>query len=62
MAKENYEHCNELIRVINEHDTITVLQLSSEFKYYMRIRNHNIRENLAIEYNNFSKYCSRWQK
>ena len=58
--EENCEHCNELIRVVNEHKTITVLQLSHHFEYY--VRNHDIRENLTIpEYNRFSKMLSPWQ-
>ena len=59
--KKNCEHCNELIRVVNEHDSIKVLQLSHQFEYYMR--NHDtIRESLTIpEYDRSSKCLSRWQ-
>ena len=59
-VKENCDCCNELIRVVNEHDSIKVLQLSHQFEYYRR--NHTIRESLAIpEYDRSSKCRSRWQ-
>ena len=58
--KKNCEHCNELIRVVNEHDSIKVFQLSHQFEYYMR--NHTIRESLTIpEYDRSSELLSRWQ-
>ena len=46
--KVNCEHCNELINVVNEHNTIRLLQLSSSFKEF--VGNCNIHDCLNIEY------------
>ena len=46
--KVNYEHCNELINVVNEHNTIRLLWLSSSFKEF--VGNCNIRDCLNIKY------------
>ena len=50
-VKNNCEHCDELIRVVNEHNTISLLRLSSKFEEF--VRKHDIRENLNIEYFNY---------
>ena len=48
-SEYDYEYFNELIRVANEHNTISLLKLDNFFEEF--IQNHNIRSSLTIHTN-----------
>ena len=47
LGKDDCDHYNELIRVVNKHTAVTNLKLTRDFKEF--VRKHNIRDSLTID-------------